>query len=128
MAPGQGRGPTHMSVFFCAFRLSSVSICQIAPPISELKENTYICHMLAPWVQCYTSRKSWPQPSILHTHKDDIFAGIHTFVYNSKGLSPFLEFAFPSRARPAQRVTPAVTRLTVYRWSHICFKAFLSLV
>ena len=50
----------------------------LVPPISELKDNTYICVMHAPWVQCYTSRESWPQSSILHTRKDNLFVEIRT--------------------------------------------------
>ena len=99
VTPPQGpRDPgreKHMCVFSRAFGLCSVSICQIVPPIAYPKGNTYICLMLAPWVPCYTSRKSWPQGSILCTHQDDIFAGIRTFACNSKGFSTFLKFHIP---------------------------------
>ena len=92
-------------------------------PISYPKGNTNICLMLAPWVQVWTSRESWPRGSILRTRKDGICVGIITFAYNSNGFSTFLDFLFLSRAGPTQRVTPAVTRLTVYRWLHISRRA-----
>ena len=100
----------------CVFvaRLPLVLRLYLSEPPAHLRTQRGL--MLAPWVQCCTSRESLPRTSILHTRKANIFGDFRICVYRINAFGVFWIFTFLSGTGPAQRVTPAVTRLTVYRW------------
>ena len=50
--------------------------------------------MLAPYVQFYLSRESWPRPNILHTRQDDIFAGHHSLYVKTTGFQLLLQLCY----------------------------------